>query len=186
MRGTQLGGLDYLDLLDQITYVILVLYSLDFLRGGENTVSKDDHLKPHYIIDHKGSDMMRFFQTISEKNFHSYHYITLWFSEIVNYKWPSIQSMPTKWQMGRRPLLLIIWWTYTFTVFFENQIFLKYYITYTYVELLHFRKWIAAYLFGNTMYVWEYFAHMTYHNFPWGSVCNDKNSEYIYIYWTFW
>ena len=61
MRGTQLGGLDYLDLLDQITYVILVLYSLDFLRGGENTVSKDDHLKPRYIIDHKGSDMMRFF-----------------------------------------------------------------------------------------------------------------------------
>ena len=31
------------------------------------------------------------------------------------------------------------------------------------------------------MYVWEYFAHMTYHNFPWGSVCNDKNSEYIYL-----
>ena len=56
-------------LLDQITYVILVLYSLDFLRGGENTVSKDDHLKPRYIIAHKGSDMMRFFQTISEKTF---------------------------------------------------------------------------------------------------------------------
>ena len=37
-------------LLDQITYEILVLYSLDFLRGGENTVSKDDHLKPRYII----------------------------------------------------------------------------------------------------------------------------------------
>ena len=145
-------------LLDQITYEILVLYSLDFLRGGENTVSKDDHLKPRYII--KVAIWWGFFQTISEKNFHSYHYITLWFSEIVNYKWPSIQSMPTKWQMGRRPLLLIIWWTYTFTVFFENQIFLKYYIpihTLNYYtlgnELQHIYLEILC-MHGNTLPIW--------------------------------